>query len=64
MTTPTDIDLVSPQTLAFAQEEPFVLESGATLRPVTLESSRKALAWTFSGSAANFACRASASPWP
>ncbi|HQF71232.1 MAG TPA: homoserine O-acetyltransferase [Promineifilum sp.] len=36
MTTPTDIDLVNPQTLAFAQEEPFVLESGATLRPVTL----------------------------
>ena len=32
----TTIDLVSPQTFTFAQEEPFVLESGATLQPVTL----------------------------
>ncbi len=30
------VGLVHPQTLTFAQDEPFRLESGATLRPVTL----------------------------
>ncbi len=34
--TMSDIGLVTPQTFTFAEDEPFVLESGATLRPVTL----------------------------
>ena len=30
------MQLITPQTFTFAQDEPFQLESGATLRPVTL----------------------------
>ncbi|HSN78417.1 MAG TPA: homoserine O-acetyltransferase [Anaerolineae bacterium] len=33
---PNSVGIVQPQTLTFAQDEPFRLESGATLSPVTL----------------------------
>ncbi len=34
--TPSSVGIVQPQTFTFAQDTPFILESGATLSPVTL----------------------------